>query len=1152
MAAVLQSATVLNKGFTVKVSFSVPVLQLNPAGTKDGLNPQNWSLTGPGSVRVLFVSTVSGDARSLYLALPTALPSGSWLVSAINVTTPDGVAVQAPAIVAFTWVPPINIGEPLNPGAIGDDAEAVLTKHWPDALDGINNEGLIAALAAGDSNNFNNAELVANQLYRSTASGVYLDRRMSDYGLQRPVNVGLGDSAYRQLGLKLTNRKVVSEALLDILNAYYGQDSCRAHITTTVGEPFALQNGWTLTLKADGQAITVPIKSSDYTNVAAAKAIEVAAVITRWLELNDSEAYALAYLDPNTGLNLVRIYSGALGLGGNLAVTGGEAQNVLQFPTLITQARAGDFWAVAASAPGVLRYTLTSNVTTTNLLLLQVGDYVNVFGANFNVLNQGTLAVTNVDVRVVGGVLTQFFETLNSNSVSQGSVSIVASSDMMFFRPQIESLTSRSALDAVSLGAFVSVSSTKANEVDVQLPTTTIAVSRGPNSGAYAVVQPSVNFSSVIRQPGGTVTATTSTPHGLVANQWFFLDGEVPASTPPAVVTGNGSSTTNASPISIWTNLGNMPGNLSTNCVATSLQNGKVLVTGGYTGASYDTDARLIAITGSAVQANGGTQYTYTLTSAAAVPNAVSQHQASVLTDANQGGNVLLTGGYAGAGSFTNAYIYNVAGNSWSANIPMSVARRLHTETTLVDNRIAVTGGISSVGGTPVSSVEFFTPSVGGGAWATGSQAMLTPRASHQAVLMSDGKLLLIGGYTNSAATPTQLCEIYDAVGNKTVQTGNMIFARSGHVAAWLPGDKVLVVGGLGYNASQPAFPVLNIAVAELYDYSTGRWSAVGAQSLARSDTHALYLSASNKVIVFGGSTAVDYFDVATRTWMAPPSVEGFSRTLGGSALLNGNLVAYAGGTVSASAVKDVDVFQPAGDQISGGGLNAMQVVATAPNGTTLTFQTVERTASYAAAVGTPTLTPVNEQPAAIGQLGPYTWDSKGDPAIGNVSTTTTVSIRAKQHYASLGVGSSVGFPDAPGWLVLGFGTSAQTYPVYYTGLIDNATLALDYTTVFPVDIPSGSSVILLVQKGPWTPPAPQQTGSFYLTDTASARVAAESSIAASVAAGLNLVETIVYPGDRGLGGGGFPTHGSTKLSDRVEIWSGDDVDVEVATARVT
>src|ERR1035437_370179 len=179
----------------------------------------------------------------------------------------------------FSWFPVPN-QEPINPGAEADDAESVLTRHWPVAIDGVNARGLIAAIAAGDATNFLNARLIGDQLHRSTASGIYLDRRMADYGLQRPTNVGLSDSVFRQLGLAMTNRKQVVGALLDVLDAYYGQDSLRAHATSGVGEPFALADGWTLTLTIDGRLnVTVPFKTSDFTNIGAATAMEVAAVI---------------------------------------------------------------------------------------------------------------------------------------------------------------------------------------------------------------------------------------------------------------------------------------------------------------------------------------------------------------------------------------------------------------------------------------------------------------------------------------------------------------------------------------------------------------------------------------------------------------------------------------------------------------------------------------------------------------------------------------------------------------------------------------------------------------------------------------------------------------------------------------------------------
>ena len=130
------------------------------------------------------------------------------------------------------------------------------------------------------------------------------------------------------------------------------------------------------------------------------------------------------------------------------------------------------------------------------------------------------------------------------------------------------------------------------------------------------------------------------------------------------------------------------------------------------------------------------------------------------------------------------------------------------------------------------------------------------------------------------------------------------------------------------------------------------------------------------------------------------------------------------------------------------------------------------------------------------------------------------------------------------------FGYKNQVAPVKYFGRLSSTRLSLDYSFKFPVTVPSGSNVTLLSQKGPWVPENPQDVGSFYITASPAGRVAAEAAIDASVAAGVVVKTTITYPGDRGLGGEGLPASGTNKLSDKVVVWGGDNVDAEVAAAR--
>ena len=68
---------------------------------------------------------------------------------------------------------------------------------------------------------------------------------------------------------------------------------------------------------------------------------------------------------------------------------------------------------------------------------------------------------------------------------------------------------------------------------------------------------------------------------------------------------------------------------------------------------------------------------------------------------------------------------------------------------------------------------------------------MTTPRASHLAVLLPDGMVLIAGGYIGSYL---DAAELYDPVSGRFSPAGQLTTPRSGPAAILLNSGKVLIV----------------------------------------------------------------------------------------------------------------------------------------------------------------------------------------------------------------------------------------------------------------------------------------------------------------------------------------------------------------------
>ena len=128
----------------------------------------------------------------------------------------------------------------------------------------------------------------------------------------------------------------------------------------------------------------------------------------------------------------------------------------------------------------------------------------------------------------------------------------------------------------------------------------------------------------------------------------------------------------------------------------------------------------------------------------------------------------------------------------WSYTGSLNTPRRSHTATLLPDGKVLVAGGGNISG--DLDSAELYDPATG--EWnPTGSLNM--PRILPTATLLKDGKVLIVGGHDAIAEHSLNGAELYDPKNERWSVTGSLNTPRSAHTAILLNNGKVLVVGGL-------------------------------------------------------------------------------------------------------------------------------------------------------------------------------------------------------------------------------------------------------------------------------------------------------------------------------------------------------------------
>jgi hypothetical protein len=176
------------------------------------------------------------------------------------------------------------------------------------------------------------------------------------------------------------------------------------------------------------------------------------------------------------------------------------------------------------------------------------------------------------------------------------------------------------------------------------------------------------------------------------------------------------------------------------------------------------------------------------------------------------------------------------------------------------------------------------------GAWiATGM--MGTPRSDHTAVRLLDGRVLVVGGSDNENDTSA---ELYDPTSGTWSATGNMNNPLGGTFPATLLRDgTVLVFGDNG---------------AEVFDPGSGTWTATGRMVWGGGATATLLRDGT---VLVRGDKGSELYDLDTRTWTATRT-RAAQRHSHAAILLPDGRVLVAGGHVAGDTPTDsAELYDP-------------------------------------------------------------------------------------------------------------------------------------------------------------------------------------------------------------------------------------------------
>lgn len=341
-------------------------------------------------------------------------------------------------------------------------------------------------------------------------------------------------------------------------------------------------------------------------------------------------------------------------------------------------------------------------------------------------------------------------------------------------------------------------------------------------------------------------------------------------------------------------------------------------------------------------------------------------------------GNFLIAGGNNAAGTPTNtALLCTPAGacttpvGTPSTQVNMITARAFGSAVKLSNGTVLITGGYTAANKTtPTAKADLYDPVADGfNKSANAAADMQTTRAEHTCTVLSDSTVLCVGGVTTTGPVVlTKNADLYDATGlASNAASAALTTARSGHTATLLTNNNLLVVGGAATTTTEI--------------FNGTNWTSVTGGAMTENKTQhtaTLLTGGANvgKVLICGGLTGASLNTASAACALGTATGSAFSSV---TAL-----------SVARSALAAVESPAAAGKVLLCGGLNSSSTPVA-------TCDIEDTTASSGASTLLPTQAMIKAR-SSFGLIAPVTVSATASAVAGGGSTATSPTVNAEAY----------------------------------------------------------------------------------------------------------------------------------------------------------